>query len=80
MDKPTTPTWSPRHAEPEVVTLTPQPDRTRLVGTTRVVLESEQNPFERLSPDARKRLLVRVLCSLVAYDASEPEVTDRLAG
>jgi hypothetical protein len=39
---------------------------------TRIVLESGASPFDRLDPDAQRRLLVRVLCELVAYD----EVTD----
>jgi hypothetical protein len=52
--------------------------------TTRVVLDRHVNPFERLTPTEQRRLLVRVLCELVAYD--EPDaVTDssrdeRLAG
>jgi hypothetical protein len=35
---------------------------------TRIVLDSGASPFDRLDPDARRRLLVRVLCELVAYD------------
>jgi hypothetical protein len=47
-------------------------------ATTRVVLDSGLNPFEQMAPDQRKRLIVRVLCGLVAYD-SEP-ARERLAG
>lgn len=57
--------------------------RPKRVGTTRVVLDDELNPFERLSADGRKRLLVRVLCGLVAYDTeadAEVAATDLLAG
>jgi hypothetical protein len=46
-------------------------------GTTRVVIEGHLDPFERMAPDERKRLIVRVLCGLVAYD-SEP-TSERLA-
>ena len=58
------------------------PERT----TTRVVLDRGLNPFERLSPIERRRLMVRVLCGLVAYDeVDEPADTtevgpERLAG
>ena len=49
---------------------------------TRVVLERRLDPFERLTPDQRRRLLVRVLCELVAYDEEPAAVTldRRLAG
>lgn len=36
---------------------------------TRVRLEDDPDPFATLSVEARVRLLVRVLCELVAYDA-----------
>ncbi len=51
-------------------------------ATTRVVLERDLSPFDQLDPGARRRLLVRVLCELVAYDApEEPAVApERLAG
>jgi hypothetical protein len=50
-------------------------------ATTRVVLERDLSPLDRLDPGARRRLLVRVLCELVAYDAAEPAATpERLAG
>ncbi len=35
---------------------------------TRIVLDGDLSPFERLTADQRRRLLVRVLCELVAYD------------
>jgi hypothetical protein len=40
--------------------------------TTRIVLEADLSPFDRLDPEARRRLLVRVLCELVAYDEVTP--------
>jgi hypothetical protein len=42
------------------------PERAR--STTRVVVDRDLNPFDRLSPIERRRLMVRVLCGLVAYD------------
>jgi len=54
--------------------------------TTRVVLDRGLNPFEQLSPIERRRLMVRVLCGLVAYDDVDdaadltPEHAERLAG
>jgi hypothetical protein len=51
--------------------------------TTRVVLDQHLNPFEQLTAPERRRLLVRVLCELVAYDDSSVEgasVEERLAG
>jgi hypothetical protein len=47
--------------------------------TTRVVLDRDLSPFDRLGTDERRRLLVRVLCELVAYDPPE-ESAHRLAG
>ena len=70
--------WAPAHVEADGLVLALPAERPPRVGTTRVVLESELNPFERLGDDERKRLLVRVLCGLVAYDADEPAVSDRL--
>jgi hypothetical protein len=73
---PNHPTYRPAHADAaaDVIELgTPTPQ------TTRVVLERDLSPFDRLAPDARRRLLVRVLCELVAYDAPE-EPAARLAG
>jgi len=50
-------------------------------STTRVVIDRQLNPFEAMTPDERKLLIVRVLCGLVAYD-SDPAVapSERLAG
>jgi hypothetical protein len=45
---------------------------------TRIVLERDLSPLDRLSADQRRRLLVRVLCGLVAYD--DGPTADRLAG
>ena len=36
--------------------------------TTRVRLPREDNPFTALAPPERMRLIIRVLCELVAYD------------
>ena len=41
---------------------------TNRARTTRVVLDRHVNPFEQLTAPQRRRLLVRVLCELVAYD------------
>jgi len=70
--------WIPEHATGAAVVLEPAAPRRR-TGTTRVVIEDGLNPFERLSPDGRKRLLVRVLCGLVAYDTADVDA-NRLAG
>jgi len=59
-------------ADREVVDLGPT------VTATRVVLDRDLSPFDRLDDDERRRLLIRVLCGLVAYD-DEPDTT-RLAG
>jgi len=59
-------------ANPDVVDLGPT------VTATRIVLDRDLGPLDRLDPDARRRLLVRVLCGLVAYE-DEPAAT-RLAG
>jgi hypothetical protein len=37
-----------------------------------VRLDPNDNPFVRMSPLQRKRLMVRVLCELVAYDPPMP--------
>ena len=54
---------------------------------TRIVLQRAPDPFQHLDDDERRRLLVRVLCGLVAYgepeDLVEPVdelVEHRLAG
>ena len=70
--------WVPEHAIGAAVVLEPATPRRRS-GTTRVVIEDGLNPFERLSTDGRKRLLVRVLCGLVAYDTTDVDA-NRLAG
>ena len=44
------------------------------------MLDGQLNPFERLEPARRKRLLVQVLCELVAYDVTAEDAADRLAG
>lgn len=36
--------------------------------TTRVRVERDDNPFAALAPPERMRLIIRVLCELVAYD------------
>jgi hypothetical protein len=36
--------------------------------TTRVRLPRDDNPFTALAPPERMRLIIRVLCELVAYD------------
>jgi hypothetical protein len=72
--------YQPAHADAAsraMRSASPTPAR----GATRVVLERDLSPFDRLEPGARRRLLVRVLCGLVAYDApDEPAAPERLAG
>jgi hypothetical protein len=48
------------------------------VSATRIVLDRDLGPLDQLDPDERRRLLVRVLCGLVAYE-DEP-TSARLAG
>jgi hypothetical protein len=48
------------------------------VSATRIVLDGDLGPLDRLAPDARRRLLVRVLCGLVAYE--DGQARTRLAG
>jgi hypothetical protein len=36
--------------------------------TTRVRVQRDDNPFAALAPPERMRLIIRVLCELVAYD------------
>jgi hypothetical protein len=50
------------------------------VTATRIVLDRDLSPFDRLGADERKRLLVRVLCGLVAYDDETRSDEPRLAG
>lgn len=40
----------------------------RAEGRARVRIRPDDNPFLGLGRDERKRLIVRVLCELVAYD------------
>ena len=47
----------------------PTIDRQSVAAPVRVRLESDLDPFASLSSEARVRLLVRILCELVAYDA-----------
>ena len=80
MDTPTEAVaWAPEHAAGDIVALAAAEPRIKLAGTTRVVLDNELNPFDRLTADGRKRLLVRVLCGLVAYD-TDHDATGLLAG
>jgi hypothetical protein len=48
------------------------------VTATRVVLDRDLSALDRLDAAERRRLLVRVLCGLVAYD--EQPAPARLAG
>jgi hypothetical protein len=51
------------------------------VSATRVVLDRDLGPLDRLSADDKRRLLVRVLCGLVAYDEEPAEPSSpRMAG
>ncbi len=63
-------TCAPR--DPDVVDLAPS------VAATRIVLDRDLSLLDRLNEDERRRLLVRVLCGLVAYQ-DEPAPA-RLAG
>jgi hypothetical protein len=58
--------------DPDVVDLGPS------VAATRIVLDRDLSLLDRLGDDERRRLLVRVLCGLVAYE-DEPAGA-RLAG
>ena len=40
-------------------------------GSVRVRIARDDPPFDRMSDEARKRLIVRVLCELVAYGAAD---------
>jgi len=48
------------------------------VEATRIVLDRDLSPLDQLDVDARRRLLVRVLCGLVAYE--DEAAGTRLAG
>jgi hypothetical protein len=41
------------------------------------VLDRDLDPFERLAPIERRRLMVRVLCGLVAYDGPPGEAENQ---
>jgi hypothetical protein len=69
----------PPASEPTAVTAAPVLDLHPTVAATRIVLERDLGPLDQLSPDARRRLLIRVLCGLVAYDDPEAS-THSLAG
>jgi hypothetical protein len=43
----------------------------RAPGPARVRVRPDENPFVGLARDERKRLIVRVLCELVAYEELE---------
>ena len=62
----------PARRDPDVVDLGPS------VAATRIVLDRDLSLLDRLDDDERRRLLVRVLCGLVAYE-DEPAPA-RLAG
>jgi len=63
---------TPARHDPDIVDLGPA------VTATRIVLDGDLSPFDRLDADERRRLLVRVLCGLVAYD--DAPAPARLAG
>ena len=59
----------------------PAPDvidlrRGRPAGTTRVRIARHENPYEHLAPDERVKVIIRVLCGLVAYDEEDDEIID----
>lgn len=56
-----TPTPPPSGAPAAVIDLREGP-------TTRVRVARDDNPFAALAPTERMRLIIRVLCELVAYD------------
>lgn len=43
--------------------------------TTRVRVARDNNPFAALAPPERMRLIIRVLCELVAYDELDDTTT-----
>jgi hypothetical protein len=55
---------SDRHTSTEVVI--------DLTDSTRLCLALDDNPMESMSPAEKRRLLIRVLCELVAYGEREP--------
>jgi hypothetical protein len=68
---------APDHDDADVIVLAAPAPR----STTRVVLDRQLNPFEAMTADERKRLIVRVLCGLVIYDSDAGQrPRQRLAG
>lgn len=66
IDRPASGSTGPTGPVPgQVIDLRPDTETVRLDGPL--------NPFDRLSHEERVRLIVRVLCELVAYDAPEDE-------
>lgn len=47
----------------------------REAPTTRVRVARDTNPFAALAPPERMRLIIRVLCELVAYDELDDATT-----
>lgn len=47
--------------------------------TTRVRVARDDNPFAALAPSERMRLIIRVLCELVAYDELDESPTSATA-
>lgn len=52
--------------DPDASTTRPVIDL-REASTTRVRVSRDDNPFEALSPSERMKLIIRVLCEIVAY-------------
>lgn len=48
--------------------------RGKSAGTTRVKIAKHENPYEHLAPDERVKVIIRVLCGLVAYDEDDGDV------
>lgn len=56
---------------PEVIDLRPPAVDRSSAPRTRVAVNRADNPFADMSEQERMRLIIRVICELVAYD--EPE-------
>ena len=67
-----TPTSSSSGARAAVIDLREGP-------TTRVHVSRDNNPFAALAPSERMRLIIRVLCELVAYDELDDTPTTATA-
>jgi hypothetical protein len=50
----------------------PQPE-----GRTRVRIARHENPYEHLPPEERVKVIIRVLCGLVAYEGDETVIDAR---